>query len=263
MGLLSFLKRKSEPQKAKPSKASAKAETADSVQRARIRARQRLVGSVVLVVAGVVGFPLLFETQPRQLPVDIPIEIARKDAALPAPASTRASPAPKSVVTAAPDVIVESASNETRDAAAAPAVAASLPPPPAAQSPKPAVVAEAQSEPAPAPAPTPPAPKPEAKPVEAVRAASAPEGKEFSSKTAAISGSRFVVQVGAFIEPAAAKDARQKLEKLGLKTYTQMVESSTGKRIRVRAGPFESRDEANKAASKIKALGLPSVVYTL
>ena len=33
----------------------------------------------MLIVVGVIGFPLLFETQPRPIPVDIPIEIPRKD----------------------------------------------------------------------------------------------------------------------------------------------------------------------------------------
>ena len=61
----------------------------------------------------------------------------------------------------------------------------------------------------------------------------------------------------------AAREARQKVEKLGLKTYTQVVETSNGKRIRVRVGPFASRGDADKAADKIKAAGLPSAVYTL
>ncbi|NLZ41298.1 MAG: SPOR domain-containing protein, partial [Comamonadaceae bacterium] len=43
------------------------------MQQARLRARRRLVGALVLLVAGVVGLPLLFDTQPRPLPVDTPI----------------------------------------------------------------------------------------------------------------------------------------------------------------------------------------------
>ena len=72
-----------------------------------------------------------------------------------------------------------------------------------------------------------------------------------------------MVQVGAFAEVTAAREARQKVEKLGLKTYTQVVETSNGKRIRVRVGPFGSRGEADKAADKIKSAGLSSAVYTL
>jgi DedD protein len=35
----------------------------------RRRARHRLIGAAVLVLIGVVGFPLLFDTQPRPIPV--------------------------------------------------------------------------------------------------------------------------------------------------------------------------------------------------
>ena len=41
----------------------------------RKRARHRLIGAGVLVLIGVIGFPLLFDTQPRPIAVDIPIEI--------------------------------------------------------------------------------------------------------------------------------------------------------------------------------------------
>ena len=49
--------------------------SAESVDAMRRRARHRLIGAAVLVLVGVVGFPLLFDTQPRPIPVDIPIEI--------------------------------------------------------------------------------------------------------------------------------------------------------------------------------------------
>ena len=48
---------------------------AESVETMRRRARHRLVGAAVLVLLGVIGFPLLFDTQPRPVSVDIPIEI--------------------------------------------------------------------------------------------------------------------------------------------------------------------------------------------
>ena len=49
--------------------------SAESVDVMRRRARHRLIGAAVLVLVGVIGFPLLFDTQPRPIPVDIPIEI--------------------------------------------------------------------------------------------------------------------------------------------------------------------------------------------
>ena len=80
MGLLSIFQSKSRAAAAKPARAEP---PADAVAQARTRARRRLIGAGVLVVIGVVGFPLLFETQPRPIPVDIPIEIPRKEGAPP------------------------------------------------------------------------------------------------------------------------------------------------------------------------------------
>jgi DedD protein len=71
------------------------------------------------------------------------------------------------------------------------------------------------------------------------------------------------VQVGAFADATKAREVRLKLEKAGLKTYTQVAETAGGKRIRVRVGPFGSKAEAEKAASKIKALDLPAAILTL
>ena len=72
-----------------------------------------------------------------------------------------------------------------------------------------------------------------------------------------------VVQVGAYTEPAKLKEARQKVEQLGFKTYTQVVEVDGTKRTRVRVGPFATKAEADKAAARIKASGLPVAILTL
>ena len=92
MGLFSFLQGSSASD-------SERAGTPDPVQAARTRARRRLIGAAVLLGVGVVGFPLLFETQPRPIPVDIPIEIPKKEGApsLPLPPPRTASAAPAAV----------------------------------------------------------------------------------------------------------------------------------------------------------------------
>jgi DedD protein len=74
---------------------------------------------------------------------------------------------------------------------------------------------------------------------------------------------RFVVQAGAYSEAGALRDARQKVEKLGLKTYTQVVEGDGGKRTRVRIGPFATRQEAEAVAAKVKATGLQASILAL
>ena len=253
MGLLSIFKRRADT----PSQAGAAGETADAVQQARARARQRLIGAAVLVVIGIIGFPLVFETQPRPIPVDIPIELPRKDGAPPlvmpparAPATTTASAvsAAKPAAPAAPptnEVITESREEAGRELGRS---AASAPP-------APIVVTD--------PAPKPVEPKPVAKPAATVDGARARALLEAKPAAAAAESGRFVVQVGAFADAGAAHETRLKAEKLGLKTYTQVASTSAGNRIRVRVGPFGTRDEADKALAKARGAGLSAVVLTL
>ncbi|MBU6260165.1 MAG: SPOR domain-containing protein, partial [Burkholderiales bacterium] len=63
------------------SDAPAPAGDAAVLEAARTRARRRLFGALVLLLIGIVGFPLLFETQPRPLPVDTPMLLAQHDGA--------------------------------------------------------------------------------------------------------------------------------------------------------------------------------------
>lgn len=256
MGLLSIFKRNAASGEAPVPRPGSE----DSIEQARARARHRLIGSVVLVVAAVIGFPLLFETEPRPLPTDLPIEIPARDTAPPRPA---ARPAPPETQTArAPErtVIEEPAAPAGRDApepvTAAPVPASAAPPPVPAPAPPAAV---ARPTPSPSPAPAPPA---RAAETEAARARALLEGRPAAAAQPEAAG-RFVVQVGAFSETASARDARAKAEKLGLKTYTQVVETSAGQRIRVRVGPFTSREQAQQAADKLKAAGLPGAILTL
>lgn len=263
MDLLSAFKRK------KPTAPQA----VDGVQVARTRARQRLIGAAVLIVVGIIGFPLLFETQPRPVPVDLPIDIPPKEGAPPlvlspapaAPTSSR-SPAATKPDSAGERVINETSADAGRELAPA-ASAASAPTADAAVSPPQTTkqsAAEEKHKPAPA---TPIAPKPANKAADdGARARALLEGTPGDAgRTSAPTADalRFVVQVGAFTDPAAVKAARAKVERLGLVTYTQVAETSAGARTRVRVGPFATRAEAERAAARIKAVDLPTVILTL
>ena len=74
--------------------ASVAAPPAESIEAMRRRARHRLVGAAVLVLLGVVGFPLLFDTQPRPVAVDIPIEIPDRNKVKPLALPSTQAPAP-------------------------------------------------------------------------------------------------------------------------------------------------------------------------
>lgn len=227
---------------------------AESIEVMRRRARHRLIGAVVLVLVGVVGFPLLFDTQPRPVAVDIPIEIPDRNKVKPLPPLPQAPQAAGKVVQApeaAPAAAPASAAAVAEAKPEAPAVEA----PKAEAKPAPEKLAEKKPEPR-------PEPKAEAKVAEAAKARALLEGKSVATADAA-TGGRYVVQVGAFAEKVKAREAQQKLERAGLKNYTNVAETKNGPRIRVRAGPFASRAEADKAAEKIKGLDLPAAILTL
>ena len=240
-----------------PAPAGATDEAA-SVQAARTRARRRLIGAAVLVGIGIIGFPLLFETQPRPIAVDIPIEIPSRDQALPLKLPTPKASGPVAARPAEP-------APAPTPAPAQAAVAEPVPALPATSTP---AEREFIETPLPARAAASAAQR------DAQRAQSILEGKPVAAATATASASasasasapktaRYVVQAGAYTDSAALREARQKVEKLGLKTYTQVIESDAGSRTRVRVGPFDSREEADKAAARIKSAGLAANVLTL
>jgi DedD protein len=252
---------------------AASAAQAESVEVMRKRAKHRLIGSAVLVLIGVIGFPLLFDTQPRPVAGDIPIEIPGKNTVkpltLPAPAAAPAkAPAPAEKVADAASLAPK---EEILSLKPAPAIVEPAPPAIKKEAkpepkPEPKVVAKAD----PKPEPKPPAkleakaaPKAPAAGAESARATALLEGDSRAKTTDDASGGRVVVQVGAFSDEAKAREARLKLEKAGLKTYTQVTETKSGKRIRVRVGPFASKADAEKAASKIKTLDLPAAILSL
>lgn len=255
------------------------------VEQARVKARRRLVGMVVLVVAGVIGFPWLFETQPRPMSGDVQVVAAagnrasgvvvQSAASGPAPAIasvTPPSPAPQRVQSEEPkEEFIEDKPVEPARPASKPTPAKKPVDKPVEKAPaktaadkpaeKPVVAAKAAS-------------KPAAKPVAA--AASAPKGKASAptaaTKTAAAapskpaadtSSDRYIVQVGAFADVSSAREVRLKVERLGIKTYTQEVTTDGTKKVRVRVGPFASKAEADKAAASLRKAGLTGAVLTL
>jgi len=259
MGLLSIFKRKTDERAPAPTPDA----SPDAVQEARTRARRRLIGAALLVLVGVIGFPILFETQPRPIPVDIPIEVPRKEGAAPLvmpvakPVKPIAAAPIEAPVASSPELITETQAEAGREVPAPKPAASAATKPATAAAPKPieADARHAAAAPQPASTATPAA-------NDGLRAQALLEGKP-GDKDAAKKDGRFVVQVGAFADAAAARETRQKVEKLGLKTYTQVAETSAGSRIRVRVGPFGSRDEADRVQAKIKAAGSPAVVLTL
>lgn len=288
-----------------------------SIETVRRRARHRLLGATVLVLAGVIGFPLLFESQPRPVPADFEIDIPSRQAAKPqadeaVPSSGQhvagldeseefvpsASGAPSTPVAPAVPVTPAAPVAPAPQVAKAPAeppaaVVASVPLHPVVKPMPPAPAVQALAPAKPQPAPEPAARKPEPKPAEpkstepkpadkpvakpqdkpvkssedSARALALLEGKSAPTASAeadkAAGKPRHIVQVGAFVDPNLAQEARAKLERSGLVTYTQISNTPDGPRTRVRLGPFATRAEADKAAAKARALGLSAAILAL
>lgn len=254
----------SDPKATSRSGAAASTETVQSLRR---RARHRLVGAAVLVLLAVIGFPMLFDTEPRPVVIDAPITIPDRESAPPLkPPAAAPAPVPtEAPVTAKP-----------AEAAATTQTPHSEPPPAAAAATAQADEAARARREADAQARREREAKAQAqreqearakREEEAARARAALEGRSAPvpkpPSAAANDGGRFIVQIGAFAEADKVQDARRKAERAGLKTYTQVAETPDGKRTRVRVGPFQTRADAEKAAETLKKIGLPGAILSL
>jgi len=190
----------------------------------RKRARRRLVGAVALVIAAVVILPMALDSEPKQGSQEIDIHI----------------PAENSVSEFTPKIVPE---------IEAPAIAVVEEPEPVVQQ-----AEQAISQTLPQPAQT--AGKLIEKPVEHKSDAKTESRVE---KMVAATGT-FVVQLGAFSDPAKAKQQQQSLTSNGINTYTENLHTAKGEVIRVRVGPFPSRGEAEEMREKLKKLRLDGVV---
>lgn len=262
-----------------------------SIEVVRRRARHRLIGAAVLVLLGVLGFPMLFDTEPRPVAGDIPIEIPARGTtpALTEPrepaaassgevtsesASTEPSkaggvaPATSATVTAAESV---GAREEVMEPAGKPSADTDAKAAPKSDNVTPAATTTAAAKDDSAQNAAKDAARVAAKEKEAkdkvvaskAAAAESARAKSLLESKAPAGAERLVVQVGAFAEAQSARATRLKLERAGFKTYTHVAETSAGKLIRVRVGPFSTRSEADRAAAKVKALGLPARILSL
>ena len=224
---------------------SATALKTESVEEMRRRAKHRLLGAAVLVLLGVVGFPLLFDKQPRPIPVDIVIEIPDKNKVKPLNSPAPVLPAASATASAGLSQVEEKVAETPIPASSQETKAVTKLEPKAAEK-----LTENPGEKAPL------------RFNEAAKVQALLEDRDPAKKVDASSG-RYVVQVGAFADATRAREVRLKVEHAGLKTYTQVAETKDGRRIRVRVGPFAAKAEADKAVEQIKKLNLPAAILTL
>lgn len=234
----------------------------ESIEIVRRRARHRLTGAVVLVLLAVVGFPLLFDTQPRPVSVDTPIVVPdrQKTPALASNEPVAAAQAPAKPLLPNQDVTVPTQSSLDAREEVVPKTEAPLVEKP---------VEKLAEKPADKPLINKTEIKPDAKAETKTVSPSKPKDDGLKAqallegKPAKPAVARVAIQVGAFTDSAKIRDVRSKLEQAGLKTYTQVIEKDGKSTTRIRVGPFETKEEADKAAARIRKLDLPAAILKL
>ncbi|NYT36673.1 SPOR domain-containing protein [Allopusillimonas soli] len=274
MGLFSRNESASRPERRPASRSALSSEA--QANELRSRARSRLIGALVLVLAAVVIVPMLFDspTEPEQpaTPVVVPsIQPPSTDPgslAANTPADQGQVPTP-----AQPDAnsgMVEPDSNASGQAADAGATEDAERTDDAIQAPETSPEPAAKPEPKPEPKPKPeskPEPKPKSEPKPAAgdtqrtddgsRALAILQGK-VPPKPAASAPERgnYVLQIAAYSTEADAQSRRDKLASAGVtNAYVQKATSHGKPTYRLRVGPFPTHDAAQAAQARLRALG--------
>ena len=243
MGLFSFLNKSKQdpdddidaPVKPRRRARAQQEEPIDPMLPEKKRARRRLIGATALVLAAVIGLPMIFDSEPKPLTDDIAIQIPSRDkAGNPVMAGNGSwdSEAPRS-----PSVIKVEPSSEK------------LP------------VAEAVK-PAPEKPTDKPADKTPDKSSDKAHSKSAEHASADKSDSAAekSKSSRYILQVAAVATKAKADELQNRLKQAGIKSYSQTTSTKEGERYRIRIGPFGSRDEADKMRARLLKMGLSAAV---
>lgn len=230
------------------------ADTSDAQQLIKKRARRRLVGAVAFAGLAAVVLPMVMDDEPKQQIQDVQIRIPGQDQksfqpkALDARGVSPEPPAPPAVVKPAPaqspparEKPLEKTENRTDRQEVKP-------------------VEKKPEKPAEKPAAEKPTEKNAVKPPasEAQRAAAILDGKAAGAGQPAPGA--HVILIGAFANQANVKQLQVKIGELGIKTYTEPLDSPQGTKTRVRAGPFPNREAADKALERLKKIGVNGVV---
>lgn len=223
-------------------------EETDAQLQVKKRARRRLVGAVAFVSVVAVVLPMVMDHQPRQVVQDVEIRIPGQDEKPFAPKFSSA-PVDKQLETIADKPSVAEPVSDAKPALAPLAKVLdvrekSLGKPPEKSPEKSAKVEK-------------PLEKPPVKESDAKRAAAILAGQ---SDLSPANSTQFLVLIGAFSNEANAKNIKTKLSELGIKTFSEVLDTPQGKKTRVRAGPFASREAADKALEKMQKIGVSGVV---
>ena len=195
------------------------------------RARRRLIGAVVLMVAAVIVLPLVFESKPRPVSDDIAVKVASGQGAAQKPKveARKAQPLPPQ---AAARSDTQALDPDEELVSAAPARADS----------KPADTKSAST-----------AGKPDTK----------ADAKVEKTDAKATGSGKYLILIGAFASEDKAKNWMTRLKASKVPAYIEKKTLADGERILLRAGPFPDRAAADAADKRVRDAGLTSKVVEL
>ena len=287
MGLFSFLDKNKQandeennpPVKARRTRRSESSEAQEPLDPAlpeKRRARRRLIGATALVLAAIIGLPMIFDSEPKPFSDEIAIQIPARDA----PATRQSAPSlPPLELSPPTNRVVEKPSAPIAPAAAVAVPKIDTPAPVVKNNVAEPVQAEKEVKKEVAPKES---SKEKTKEIAKEKASDKSNDKskskdkandksnnKASNKTDSAKQSdskntksnrdlpiRYVLQVAAVENKAKADDMQEKLKKAGIKSYTQKISTNSGDRIRIRVGPFVNKEEAEKMRARLRKLGL-------
>jgi DedD protein len=234
------------------------AEFPDAQTQLKKRARRRLMGAIALAGLAAVVLPMVMDEEPKQQVQDVQIRIPGQEQ-LPfkpgissnksTPAAPLVAPAPDSVVPekslAAPRLDSPASSSHSVEGASVRSAEKTSERTTEKKVEKPS---EKSSE------------KPVKPPVDDAKRAIAILAGKAPEPAAVNVGAQYVILIGAFSNTANVKLLESKIGEMGIKTFTESLDSPEGRKTRLRAGPFSSRDQADKAVEKMKRIGISGVV---
>lgn len=260
---MAFFKLRSKGSPGKEGRGNVSAAPAESVESLRRRARHRLVGAAVLVLLGVIGFPLLFDTQPRPVAVDIPIEMPDRakvkplaQAESPAADTSRSAAGPVALPPPAGGVITERADGSEMTAAAPAPAPAPEPRREAVASAEPAKTEPPRAEPARAEVKPEPVKTPAAKPEPKTETAKAEATKSEPAKPAPQAPSR---DDGA--RARALLEGKPQQQVVAQAQPTAAAPAEAAGRFVVQVGAFADAAKAQETRQKLERAGLKTYTH--
>jgi len=224
----------------------ARSAVSDEEIQLRKRARRRLVGAVALVLMVVAAVPMILDSEPRQRPHRIEVQVP----SMPPRPPNEPAPAPAVAAQAAPAQAGDASAPAQSHAApaspvAAPAPAAAPTAPTSTGTPTAPTLAAAPAVPASGPAPA-----LEATPAHAPAAKNAgPAHAGAGRSTPTANANAYAVALIATASTTKAAALKRELQRLKFPAYTQTTPD--GDKTRVRVGPYSSREAAEQARQRL------------